>query len=171
MKTPSSAALAAKLQAAAKAAASRAYSPYSRFRVGAAIWTDKGLFLGCNVENASYGLTNCAERTAVFSAVAAGARRIECVAVYTPTPHPTAPCGACRQVLYEFGGDAARLISCCDGNDTVDTMLGALLPGAFGPADLGIDPASYGVGATGATEAAGASAGRKASARRAKKTS
>lgn len=177
MTTPSPAALTAKLQAAAKAAAAKAYSPYSHFRVGAAIWTDKGLFSGCNVENASYGLTNCAERTAVFAAVAAGARRIECVAVYTPTPHPTAPCGACRQVLYEFGGDAARLISCCNGSDTVDTTLGALLPGAFGPADLGIDPANYGVGAAGAAgeeaaEAApGASAGRKASAKRAKKTS
>lgn len=129
----------AKLKTAAKAAAALAYAPYSEFRVGAAIWTDKGLFSGCNVENASYGLCNCAERTAVFSAVAAGARRITCVAVYTPTPHPTAPCGACRQVLYEFGGDSARLISCCDGSETVDTTLGALLPGAFGPADLGVD--------------------------------
>jgi cytidine deaminase len=168
MKTPSPAALAAKLQAAAKTAAAKAYSPYSGFRVGAAIWTDKGLFSGCNVENASYGLTNCAERTAVFSAVAAGARRLICVAVYTPTPHPTAPCGACRQVLYEFGGDTARLISCCDGIDTVDTTVGALLPGAFGPADLGVDPANYDAGAAGA---AGASAGRKASAKRAKKAS
>jgi cytidine deaminase len=134
----------AKLKTAARAATARAYAPYSRFHVGAAIWTDAGLFSGGNVENASYGLTNCAERSAVFAAVAAGARRITCVVVHTPTPHPTAPCGACRQVLYEFGGEDARLISTCDGSETVDTTLGALLPGAFGPADLGVDPATYG---------------------------
>lgn len=128
----------AKLKNAARAAAARSYAPYSKFHVGAALWTDAGLFSGGNVENASYGLTNCAERSAVFSAVAAGARRVTCVVVYTPTPHPTAPCGACRQVLFEFGGNDARVISICDGIETVDTILGALLPGAFGPADLGI---------------------------------
>lgn len=131
------------LQAAARAASSRAYAPYSRFRVGAAIWTDRGLFTGCNVENASYGLTNCAERSAIFAAVSAGARELRCVVVHTPTPSPTAPCGACRQVIHEFG-PTARVVSCCDGSDVTDTNAAALLPGAFGPRDLGIDPSIWG---------------------------
>lgn len=124
------------MKRAAKAAASKAYAPYSRFRVGAAIWTDRGLFTGANVENASYGLTNCAERTAIFAAAAAGARKVKCVLVYTPTPRATAPCGACRQVIHEFGPEA-RVLSCCDGKESIDTSIRALLPGAFGPADLG----------------------------------
>lgn len=126
----------AQMKRAAKAAAAKAYAPYSEFRVGAAIWTDKGLFTGANVENASYGLTNCAERTAIFAAAAAGARKLECVVVYTPTPGATAPCGACRQVIFEFGPEA-RVLSCCDGKGVIDTTIQALLPGAFGPADLG----------------------------------
>ncbi|MEI6105933.1 MAG: cytidine deaminase [Opitutae bacterium] len=125
-----------KLKAAAKAAAARAYAPYSKFRVGAAVLTGSGkIFSGCNVENASYGLCNCAERTAIFSAVAAGERRIRCVVVYTPTKTATAPCGACRQVINEFG-PAARVISFCQGREELDVSLEALLPGAFGPADL-----------------------------------
>lgn len=127
-----------KLKAAAKAAAGRAYAPYSKFRVGAAVLTASGkIYSGCNVENASYGLTNCAERTAIFSAVAAEEKKLKlrCVVVYTPTPTATAPCGACRQVIYEFG-PAARVISCCAGRDQMDVSIGALLPGAFGPADL-----------------------------------
>jgi cytidine deaminase len=125
-----------KMKRAAKAAAAKAYAPYSGFRVGAAIWTDQGLFTGTNVENASYGLTNCAERTAIFAAAAAGARKLKCVVVYTPTPGATAPCGACRQVIFEFGPEA-RVLSCCDGKDILDTTIQALLPAAFGPADLG----------------------------------
>lgn len=127
-----------KLKSAAKAAAGRAYAPYSRFTVGAAILTSSGnIYSGCNVENASYGLTNCAERTAIFSAVAAGERRLKlsCVVVYTPTKSATAPCGACRQVIYEFG-PKARVISICDGRQEVDVSINTLLPGAFGPADL-----------------------------------
>ena len=127
-----------RLQAAAKTAASRAYAPYSRFTVGAAILASSGkIYSGCNVENASYGLTNCAERTAIFNAVAAGEKRlkVKCVVVYTPTKTATAPCGACRQVIYEFGPQA-RVISICDGRQEVDVSIGALLPGAFGPADL-----------------------------------
>ena len=125
-----------KLKAAAKAAAGEAYAPYSKFRVGAAVLTGTGkLFAGCNVENASYGLCNCAERTAIFSAVAAGEQKIKCVVVYTPTKTATAPCGACRQVINEFGPEA-RVISFCAGNDEIDVSLSALLPGAFGPADL-----------------------------------
>ena len=86
-----------------------AHAPYSKFRVGAAILTTSGeIFSGCNVENASYGMTNCAERTAIFSAVAKLGSRIEIRAVAVTNDHgvPCAPCGACRQVIYEFGPDA-----------------------------------------------------------------
>lgn len=125
-----------KLKSAAKSAAKRAYAPYSKFRVGAAVLTVSGkIFTGCNVENASYGLCNCAERTAIFSAVAAAERKFKCVVVYTPTPTATAPCGACRQVIYEFG-PAIRVISLCAGPDRIDGTIQSLLPAAFGPADL-----------------------------------
>ncbi len=127
-----------KLKAAAKAAAGQAYAPYSNFRVGAAVLTSSGkIYSGCNVENASYGLTNCAERTAIFKAVAArkGKMKLQCVVVYTPTLTATAPCGACRQVIYEFGPDA-RVISFCAGPKQIDVTINALLPKAFGPADL-----------------------------------
>lgn len=151
------------LKRAAREAAERAYAPYSGFRVGAAVWTDRGLFTGANVENASYGLTNCAERSAIFAAVSAGARRLECVVVHTPTSEPTAPCGACRQVIFEFGPEA-RVLSCCDGPGAIDTTMQALLPGAFGPADLAGASTAQGAGATPAGEG-------RSSARRAKKAS
>lgn len=154
----------AKLRRAARAAAAHAYAPYSGFRVGAAIWTDRGLFTGANVENASYGLTNCAERSAIFAAANAGARRLECVVVYTPTAGVAAPCGACRQVIHEFGPEA-RVLSCCDGAEQIDTVIGALLPGAFGPADLGIETAAHG------TAAGGVARTNKPAAKRAKKAS
>lgn len=93
------------------------------------------IFSGANVENASYGLCNCAERTAIFAAVAAGERKVQAVVVYTPTATPTAPCGACRQVINEFGPDAT-VISCCDGAARIETTLKRLLPEAFGPANL-----------------------------------
>jgi cytidine deaminase len=125
-----------KLKAAAKAAAGHAYAPYSKFRVGAAVLTDTGkIFSGCNVENASYGLCNCAERTAIFSAVAAGERKLKCVVVYTPTRSATAPCGACRQVIFEFG-PSVRIVSICAGRDQIDGSIRSLLPAAFGPDDL-----------------------------------
>jgi cytidine deaminase len=91
----------------AKNARERAYAPYSRFKVGAALLTKDGsVFDGCNVENASYGLCNCAERTAFFSAVAAGYTRDQfaALAVIGDTDGPIAPCGACRQVIIELGG-------------------------------------------------------------------
>ncbi|PYX83093.1 MAG: cytidine deaminase [Acidobacteria bacterium] len=94
---------------AARAAAKRAYAPYSQFRVGAALLTGTGeIFPGCNVENASYGLTNCAERTAVFAAIArSGPKlRIRALAVLNAKELPCAPCGACRQVIFEFGPQA-----------------------------------------------------------------
>jgi cytidine deaminase len=126
-----------KLRTAARAAAARAYAPYSRFPVGAAVLTASGrIYAGANIENASYSLCNCAERTAIFSAVAAGDRDLRCVAVYTPTPTATAPCGACRQVIHEFG-PAARVVSFCASRDELDVAIGTLLPAAFGPADLG----------------------------------
>jgi len=125
-----------RLERAARAAARQSYSPYSRFRVGAAVLTGSGrIFAGCNVENASYGLCNCAERTAIFTAAAAGARRIRAVVVYTPTQQPTLPCGACRQVINEFGPEAL-VISVCDSERRMETTLPELLPHAFGPKDL-----------------------------------
>jgi cytidine deaminase len=125
-----------RLEKAARSAASRAYAPYSKFPVGAAALGGSGrIFSGCNVENASYGLCNCAERTAIFSAIAAGEKWVKAVAVFTPTPLPTAPCGACRQVINEFGPDAL-VISVCDTKNRIDTRLSALLPAAFGPGDL-----------------------------------
>jgi cytidine deaminase len=121
----------------ARAAAGRAYCPYSEFRVGAALQARSGaVFAGCNVENASYGLAVCAERNAVFQMVAAGERAFDRVVIYTPTPTPTAPCGACRQVLNEFNPDA-EVVSVCDGPEVVRTTVRELLPGAFGPANLG----------------------------------
>ena len=125
-----------RLEKAARGAAARAYAPYSRFPVGAAVLAASGkIYAGCNVENASFGLCNCAERTAIFSAVAAGETAVRAVAVFTPTPLPTAPSGACRQVINEFGPEAL-VISVCDSKNRIDTRLSALLPGAFGPGDL-----------------------------------
>ena len=124
------------LRGLAHAAALRAYAPYSQFRVGAAIRTRSGAtFAGCNVENASYGLTICAERNAVFQMVAAGATDPEQIVIYTPTPTPTAPCGACRQVLNEFNPDL-EVVCLCDGPEELRHTLRELLPGAFGPANL-----------------------------------
>ena len=123
---------------AAREAASRAYCPYSKFPVGAAILTDGGeIFAGCNVENASYGLTICAERAALFQAIVrtGSPLRIQAVVVYTPTPAPTAPCGACRQVLNEFG-PRTQVLAVCDGYETIETTLQDLLPQAFGPQNL-----------------------------------
>jgi len=126
------------LVAAARNAAARAYCPYSRFSVGAAVLTDRGqIFAGCNVENASYGLTICAERNAIFQAVAhsMGDLVIRAIVVYTPTPSPTAPCGACRQVINEFGPDSL-IISVCDGPSALQLRTDELLPSAFGPSNL-----------------------------------
>jgi cytidine deaminase len=128
----------ADLIAAARQAAVQAYCPYSRFRVGAAVLTGRGeIFSGCNVENASYGLTICAERNAIFQAVARSQAPvvIRAVVVFTPTDLPTAPCGACRQVINEFGPEA-RVLSVCDGEAVIENLLSELLPGAFGPANL-----------------------------------
>ena len=120
----------------ARQVSKHAYCPYSGFPVGAAVLSAQGnIFAGCNVENASLGLTICAERSAVFHMIAEEQRRLIAVAIYTPTPTPHAPCGACRQVINEFG-PRARLISVCDGPDMLRLSLAELLPRAFGPTDL-----------------------------------
>jgi cytidine deaminase len=128
----------------AREAAERgSYSPYSKFRVGAAIATDAGDFWGANVENASYGLANCAERSAIFHAVNMGAQRVSQCVVYTPTRDVLAsPCGACRQVLREFcGGDPASLTvwSFNAGGAVKAWTLAELLPDSFGPEALAAD--------------------------------
>lgn len=114
----------------------QAYVPYSRFPVGAALITEDGsLYTGCNIENASYGLTNCAERTAIFKAVSEGHHRFAAIAIIADTAGPCSPCGACRQVMSEFGPDARVLLTNLHG-DTVVTSVADLLPGAFSPLDL-----------------------------------
>ena len=107
-----------------------AYAPYSRFPVGAAVRTEAGVHLGVNVENASYGLTICAERVAIGAAVAAGARRLEAIAIATTASPPAAPCGACRQVIAEFG-PAARVLLVNDQGEAAQTDMIALLPAQF----------------------------------------
>jgi cytidine deaminase len=135
-KQPVNGAEIARLIEVAKSVSRSAYCPYSKFSVGAAVLTDSGDdFAGCNVENASYGLTICAERNAVFQMVAKSKQKIALVVIYTPTSKPTAPCGACRQVINEFGADA-RIIAVCDGKERIDTTLDKLLPDAFGPQNL-----------------------------------
>jgi cytidine deaminase len=119
------------LAEAAQAACANAYCRYSGFPVGAAVLTAEGAIAsGCNVENASFGLTVCAERNAVFRAVADGAKSIVALVLYTPTRQPIAPCGACRQVLAEFGR-GARVRAICAGPDRVDYTGDELLPHAF----------------------------------------
>lgn len=121
----------------ARAAAQHAYAPYSGFCVGAAVLAANGaMHAGANVENAAYGLSVCAERNAVFQAVAHGVRRIEAVVVYTATAVATTPCGACRQVLREFSPDA--LVVCCTDHAAAERRyaLSELLPDAFGPESL-----------------------------------
>lgn len=116
----------------AREAARRAHAPYSGFAVGAAVLGDSGrIHAGANVENASYGLSMCAERSAIFRALAEGERRIEAICLYTPTLAPSTPCGACRQVIQEFGAEA--LIVCCSDNDKAERRyaLRELLPDPF----------------------------------------
>ena len=125
-----------RLEKSAKAAAKASYSPYSKFRVGTAVLTGSGrIYRGCNVENASYGLCICAERTAVFAAASAGERKLKAVVVYTPTTIPTMPCGACRQVINEFGSQSV-VISICNSSKRIETTLSQLLTEAFGPENL-----------------------------------
>lgn len=125
------------MRAAARAAMRNAYCRYSKFRVGAAVLSAEGeIFAGCNVENASYGLTSCAERNAIFQAVAKGARSLTAVVIVTPTKSPTPPCGACRQVINEFGPNAEVFLF-GRGKTGTKFKLSKLLPRAFGPLNLG----------------------------------
>ena len=124
----------ARLMELARAAMARAYAPYSRFRVGACVLDKSGrTFSGCNIENASYGLTNCAERTALFKAVSEGATEPVAIAIAADHDIPW-PCGACRQVLSEFAGDLRVLLTWGEG-EAKETSLKALLPHSFSPAN------------------------------------
>ncbi|MEG6614826.1 cytidine deaminase [Peptococcaceae bacterium 1198_IL3148] len=120
-----------KLIAEAKAAMETAYVPYSNFPVGAALITDDGkIYQGCNIENASYGLTCCAERVAIFKAVADGNKNIKALAVIANTDQPCSPCGACRQVMTEFNPDMEVYMVSKHG-DVERTHASQLLPGFF----------------------------------------
>ena len=119
-----------------------AYAPYSRFHVGAALRGKNGqVFRGCNIENAGYTPTNCAERTALFKAVSEGVREFDAIAIVgskvgEKNTLVTGPCGVCRQALYEFGGPKLTVIMAKSEDDYIVTTLGDLLPYGFGPANL-----------------------------------
>lgn len=114
-----------------------AYVPYSEFPVGAALLSKDGeVYTGCNVENASYGLSNCAERTAIFKAVSEGVRTFDKLVITGDTDGPISPCGACRQVISEFCASDMPVILTNVRGDIQETTVGELLPGAFTPMDL-----------------------------------
>jgi cytidine deaminase len=119
------------LLVAARKARERALAGYSGFKVGAAIETLEGLVVtGCNIENASYGLTLCAERVAIFKALSEGHRTFTCIAIVADTENPTPPCGACRQILWEYGGNLEVIL----GNlqrETSRYLMEELLPRPF----------------------------------------
>ena len=113
-----------------------AYAPYSKFLAGSAVLAESGvIYTGCNVENASYGLTNCAERTAIFKAISAGEKKIKAIAIVSDVPDFDAPCGACRQVIYEFGKDTDVIMANLSGKYKIE-KISRLLPYAFGPESL-----------------------------------
>jgi cytidine deaminase len=124
-----------KLISLAQQAREKAYAPYSSYQVGAALLTASGkFFTGCNVESAAYPTSMCAERVAVCKAVSEGER--EFVAIAVVTSNGGAPCGACRQVLAEFGGETQVVVADVEGHIRQEARLAELLPGAFGPEDL-----------------------------------
>lgn len=115
----------------AKEASQNAYAPYSDFRVGACVLTDKdNIYTGCNFENASYGLSICAERNAIGSAVANGETKIKAIAIYSPNMYNCTPCGACRQVINEFKTDNTVVITVA-GDEIITNTIEELLPGGF----------------------------------------
>ncbi len=114
----------------AKEASVQAYAPYSGYKVGAAVMTSEGkVFSGCNIENASYSMTLCAERTAIFKAVSEGHREFKAIAIYVDSELEFPPCGACRQVMAEFNPQMEVVYA--NRTNKEYTNLGALLPGAF----------------------------------------
>lgn len=118
----------------AKEAMETAYVPYSKFRVGAVVVTKDGqLFTGCNIENASYGATNCAERTAIFKAVSQGYREFEKIMVIADSETPCAPCGICRQVVAEFFDPSAEIVMTNLKGEFLVKTVEEILPYAFGP--------------------------------------
>ena len=128
---------------AAFAARAYAYAPYSHFAVGAALLAENGaVYTGCNIECASFSPTNCAERTALFKAVSEGVRAFEAIAIVGGREGApggaryTAPCGVCRQMLYEFGGASLRVILAKNERDYMEKTLGELFPMGFGPQDV-----------------------------------
>ena len=125
------------LLTAARAAREKAYAPYSHFNVGSALLADNGkVYTGANVENASYGLSICAERNAVSAAILDGAKHIVACAVITESSPPAAPCGMCRQTLNEFAKGEVPIALGNTSGERRDTTLAVLLPMAFGPEDL-----------------------------------
>lgn len=115
----------------------KAYVPYSKFKVGAALLTKDGkVYTGCNIENASYGLTNCAERTALFKAVSEGDLEFSAIAVVADTAGPVSPCGACRQVMVELCKPDTKVYLTNLKGDVQETTVAELLPGAFSSEDL-----------------------------------
>jgi cytidine deaminase len=126
----------AKLTQAAIEVRNNAHAPFSKFKVGAAVEDENGtIYTGCNVENATYGLTVCAERIAIFKAISEGARKFTRVAVAADTDELTPPCGACRQILWEFCGDVEITLTNLHGK-TETLRLGSLFPRAFDAAFL-----------------------------------
>lgn len=116
----------------AKKAMERAYAPYSNYKVGAALVCDDGtVFKGCNIENASYGLTNCAERSVIFSAITAGKREFKAIAIAASGEPAPFPCGACRQVLAEFCNSDFPVYVASSADDYETMTLGELLPHSF----------------------------------------
>lgn len=116
----------------------KAYCPYSNFKVGAAALFDDGnIYTGCNIENASFGATNCAERTAIFKGVSEGAKTLEAIALIGDTNSFTYPCGICRQVMIEFAkNDDMKIYIVKSENEYIETTIGEIVPGAFSPKDL-----------------------------------
>jgi len=128
-----------KLKQHAQRAAGNAHSPYSRFPVGAAVISTAGqVYVGCNVENASFGLTQCAERAALTAAIAAGARAgdLQTLVLYTPGRTAHSPCGACRQVMHELMAADSTVVSCCDSDEIRRWNRAEYLPDPFLPEDL-----------------------------------
>ncbi|WMJ82304.1 cytidine deaminase [Clostridium sp. MB40-C1] len=115
----------------------RAYAPYSNFKVGAAVLMEDGkIYSGCNIENASYGATNCAERTAIFNGVAEGNREIKAIAIVGDTTTYTYPCGICRQVISEFCDEDTDIILVKNEEEYLTKKIDDILPGAFTKKDL-----------------------------------